>query len=351
MAHFRSRLATLIEFDFSQADWRDALRGALVTAIITVPFVLNGELTTIIPLSIGAAFVAIAEAGQPFGNRWRTMLWTTAILMVAVTLGSALSNLTLIAVIASGIVAFIGGAVGFLGRRAAVGGLLGLVLFVIYIGVPVSLDDAFTSGALVGLGGFLQTVAAVVMGIVRKQHRSIPLQAPPRPALSDLRRGDHRFLRHGIRLAIVIMIATSISESISLPHPYWLPMSVAWMSKPDHDGTVVRIVHRLVGTMVGLLIASLLVVIFQPNGASFLPIALLGAAVAIAFIWANYAIAVTGVTIWVVALFGMVGDPVVETMDIRLLATVAAAALVLIATWLFDWRPQREEQGHPRQLP
>jgi MFS family permease len=341
MANYRSRLTTLLEFDSSQTDWRDALRGALVTAIITLPFVLNGDLTKIIPLTIGAVFVAIAEAGQPFGDRWRTMLWTTAILMLAVTAGSALSNLTVMAVIASGLVALVGGAVGFLGRRAAVGGLLGLVLFVIYVGVPVSLDDAFISGALVGLGGVIQTIAAVTMGVIRKQHRLPRSDIKPRPALSDLWKGNHTFLSHGIRLAIVIMIATSISESISLPHPYWLPMSVAWMSKPDNDGTVVRIVHRLVGTIVGLLFVLLLVVVFQPDGTSFLPIALVGAAVAIAFIWANYAIAVAGVTVWVVALFGMVGDPVVETMGLRFLATVAAAALVLIATWVFDWRPRR----------
>lgn len=347
MGTVRSRLASLIAFDFSLADWPDAIRGSLVTAIVTVIPVLGGDLEKAIPLSIGAAFIAISESGQPFGQRWRTMLWTTAGLMIAVGLGSALSDVHFLAIAATGVVAFVCGSMGFLGRRAAVGGLLALVLFSIYVGVPVPLDDAFTSAALVGLGGFIQAVASVLMGVSRGRHK---LPQPPVeafPKISTLWNEQRAFLRHGIRLAIVMVIATSISESISVPHPYWLPMSVAWMSKPDHDGTVVRVIHRLTGTIVGLLIAFLVVVTVHPEGAGFLPLAIAGATIAIAFIWANYAIAVTGVTIWVVSLFAMVGDPVVATMDARFLATVGAAGLVLLATGLSDWRP-RKAAGAPR---
>lgn len=337
MGGYRSRLATLIAFDFSQSDWRDAIRGSIITAAVTIVPVMQGDLAQAIPLSIGAAFVAVSESGQPFGQRWRTMLWTTAILMVAVGLGSALSDAYLLAIVATAFLAFTCGAIGFLGRRAAVAGLLGLVLFSIYVGVPVPLDDAFTSAALIGLGGIIQTVASVFMGLIRNQHRLVQPRPENRPPLSDLWNGQHTFLAHGIRLAILMTIATTISESLSVPHPYWLPMSVAWMSKPDHDGTVVRVLHRIVGTVIGLLVSFVVVIAFRPSDGQFLPLAILGAAIAIAFIWANYAVAVAGVTIWVVSLFAMVGDPVITTMDARLLATFAAGLMVLIATWITDW--------------
>ena len=337
MGGYRSDLATLVTFDFSQADWRDALRGSIITAAVTIVPVMQGDLAKAIPLSIGAAFVAVCESGQPFGQRWRTMLWTTAVLMMAVALGSALSNAQLLAIVATAAVAFVCGAVGFLGRRAAVAGLLGLVLFSIYVGVPVPLDDAITSAALVGLGGFVQTVACVIMGLIRNR-RALPEPLPGnRPQLSDLWNGQHAFLGHGIRLAILMTIATTISESLSVPHPYWLPMSVAWMSKPDHDGTVVRVLHRIVGTVIGLLVTFVFVIAFRPSDGQFLLLAITGAAIAIAFIWANYAVAVAGVTIWVVSLFAMVGDPVITTMDARLMATIAAGLMVLMATWITDW--------------
>lgn len=341
MVGMRSKIASLIAFDFSHADWRDAARGTLVTAVVTIIPVLAGAPEKAIPLSIGAAFIAVSEAGEAFRRRWRTMLWTTVALMIAVGLGAMLSNVYLLAIGVTAVVAFLCGVAGFLGPRFAVGGLLSLVLFAIYVGVPVSLDGALTSAALVGLGGFIQAVASMGMGFLRGQHRVPTPVRQALPPLSALWRGDHTFLGHGLRLAIVMVIATTISESLTVPHPYWLPMSVAWMSKPDLNGTVVRVMHRLVGTGMGLLIAFVIVIVFQPSGNGFLPLALLGVALAIAFIWSNYAIAVTGVTIWVVSLFAMIGDPVVSTMDARILATVAAAALVLLATWLSDWRPRR----------
>jgi uncharacterized membrane protein YccC len=353
MTSARSRFASLVAFDFSQADWRDAVRGTVVTAAVTSIPVLEGDLAKAIPLSIGAAFIAICEAGQPFSHRWRTMLWTTAALMIAVYLGSAMSDFYLLAIAATGVLAFVCGAVGFLGPRVAVGGLLSLVLFTIYVGVPVPLDDAFTSAALVGLGGLIQAAASVAMGAIRGQHRPPQPERVPFPPASDLWRGEHTFLRHGIRLAVTMMIATAISESVSLPHPYWLPMSVAWMSKPDHDGTAVRVLHRMVGTIVGLMVAYLIVIVFNPSGGGFLPAAIVGVALAIAFIWANYATAVAGVTLWVVSLFAMVGDPVATTMDARLLATAAAAVLVVLAASVSDWVTivvkRRDEHRHRKR--
>lgn len=330
MTSVRGHLASLVAIDFSNLDIKDAIRGALVTAAITAIPVMNGDPKTAIPLSIGAVFAAIAEAGQPFGQRWRTMLWTTLALTAAASLGSVLSESTILAIVITIPVAFACGLIGAIGRRAAVGGLLALVIFSIYVGVPVPMQDAITTAALIALGGFTQTVVTVLMGLLRKQHRQ------PQPAaetLSPLRERltNPVFRTHAVRLSVVMLIATGISESVSVPHPYWLPMSVAWMSKPDPDGTVDRVVHRLVGTLAGLGLAGIATFVFNPNSRGFLLLSIVGAAIAITFIWANYAIAVTGVTIWVVSLFAMVGDPVVSTLDARLLATVAAAVLVLVA--------------------
>ncbi len=327
MAPSQPRLSSLKSFDFSTTDWRDSLRGALVTAIVTAIPVLNGDPKLAIPLSIGAVFAAVSEAGQPFGSRWKTMLWTTAGLMAAAFLGQSLSDLTLLAIIVTAPVAFLTGVIGARGRRAAVGGLLALVIFSIYVGIPVPLQDAPTTVLLVGLGGVTQTIVTIAMGVLRGQHRE-PSSVEPKKS------GWNRpFVIHGIRLAIVMVIATAISENISLPHPYWLPMSVAWMSKPDTDGTVDRVMHRLAGTVLGLTAMGIIDVIFRPSG-GYLVVSLIGAAITIAFIWVNYAVAVTGVTVWIVAIFAMVGDPVSSTIDLRLLATVAAAALVLAGAFV-----------------
>ena len=338
-----SRLGSLLVFDFARLDWRDALRGSIVSAIIMAIPISQGHLATAIPLSIGAVFAAVAEAGHPLGRRWRVMLWTTLWLMFASFAGSAVSDWPILVVLLTAPIAFASGVAGFFGPRAAVIGLLTLVVFAVYAGVPAPLDDAPTTAALIGLGGLIQTAICVVASLSQLRRSAGAswwenlkiAQDANRPSarLADLFDSGRPFLAHATRLTIVMVIATSISEATPIPHEYWLPMSVAWMSKPDREGTVVRVIHRLVGTVLGLAAIGLLVLVFRPNEAGFAAIAVLGAALAIALIWVNYAAAVIGVTVWVMSLFAMVGDPVVETMGLRLLATVAAAALVLVASW------------------
>lgn len=339
------RFANLVSFDFRSFDGRDALRGAVITALITAAPVSMGNAQSAIPLSIGAVFAAVSEAGEPFGRRWRTMLGTTAALMFAAALGSVLSDASVAAIIVTAPVAFICGLSGAIGKRAGVGGLLALVIFSIYVGIPVPMDDALSTAALIGVGGGIQTLATVLMGLIRGSHRvASGIPSPTIPLRSRL--ASPIFLTHAFRLAIVMTIATAISENFALPHPYWLPMSVAWMSKPDRDGTVDRVLHRLTGTVLGLLVTTAIAIALPMDTTGFLILSLLGAAVAIAFIWANYAVAVTGVTIWVVSLFGMVGDPVVSTIEIRLGATIAASILVLLAVWLMpSLHPRNHEQS------
>ena len=75
MAGTRSKIASLIAFDFSHADWPDAARGTVVAAAVTAIPVLAGTPKTAIPLSIGATYIAISEAGEAFVRHCRTMLW------------------------------------------------------------------------------------------------------------------------------------------------------------------------------------------------------------------------------------------------------------------------------------
>ena len=339
-----SRMGTLREFDRTRFDLGDAVRGSLVTAgVIAIP-VSQGDFITAIPLSIGTVFTAISEAGHPLGRRWRVMLWTTLWLMVAAALGNLSADYTLAVILLTIPVAFITGIAGIAGPRAAVIGLLSLVIFTVYAGIPVPLDDAVTTAALVGLGGLIQTVVCVLVSLAhlaRTSSRSIwshlqALQVTDHPpfAVSTLTTTGRPFLIHAFRLTIVITIATSISEATALPHQYWLPMSVAWMSKPDQDGTTTRVIHRVAGTVLGLALIGLVDLALRPDPIGFAVISVIGAAVTIGFIWMNYATAVTGVTVWIMGLFAMVGDPILETMGLRLSATVAAAALVLLAFWL-----------------
>ena len=168
MSNYRGRLASLVRFDLSKADWPDALRAAVVIAIVTAIPIVNGDWTLAIPLHIGAVFVAVSEAGQPFGQRWRTMLWTTAALMAAAFVGHAVSDWAIVAIALTAPVAFACGAIGSKSARAALGGMFTLVTFTIYIGMPVPVQDAGTTVLLIGLGGFRTATRCSAVRALRK---------------------------------------------------------------------------------------------------------------------------------------------------------------------------------------
>ena len=64
-------------------------------------------------------------------------------------------------------------------------------------------------------------------------------------------------LRFAALLSMAIMVASSIAHLIEGPKGYWLPMSVAFIFRPDLGPVVRRATARTVGTLAGVAIAAL----------------------------------------------------------------------------------------------
>lgn len=145
------------------------------------------------------------------------------------------------------------------------------------------------------------------------------------------------FVIHGVRLALAFTIGTLIAETIfPLPHAYWLPMTVAWLTKPGLNDSAIRLVQRFCGTVVGVTIVSIALSLWWSDPFAIVIIGV-AMAVIVAFAVPNYLIATEGVTVFALTLFYFDGSPLVETVPARVLATGAAAVLVWIVMML--WRP------------
>jgi uncharacterized membrane protein YccC len=62
--------------------------------------------------------------------------------------------------------------------------------------------------------------------------------------------------RHAVRLSITVAAAEILSRRLETPRAYWLPMTVVLVLKPEFTITFTRGLLRIVGTMVGLLLAT-----------------------------------------------------------------------------------------------
>lgn len=148
---------------------------------------------------------------------------------------------------------------------------------------------------------------------------------------------ERPFVIHGARLALAFTVGTLIAETIfPLPHAYWLPMTVAWLTKPGLSDSAIRLVQRFLGTVVGVTVVSVLLTV---AGSDAFAIVLVGiaAAVIVAFAAPNYLIATEGVTVFALTLFFVAGDPLIDTAPARIVATGLAAILVWAVMLL--WRP------------
>lgn len=265
------------------------------------------------------------------------MLWVTLWLMGSCLLAGLLSHNFWLGLIASTLVSAVLGFSGAGGPRAGLGGLLTLIIFIVTLGAPDSPLGSLQNALLVGLGGVIIT-SFVVFPVLLRHPRKLLHAEKPLPMLAAYRSHVHwndPLVRHSARLAIAVTTATAIPYVLNFEHSYWIPMTVAWVLKPSKSGTTQRIEQRIAGTLAGLLSVALFVEVIHMNGLWLSLIVGVATFVAVAYIWANYSYAVAGITALVVALFTLVGDPVGETLVVRILCTLGAGVLAYLVSLLW----------------
>jgi uncharacterized membrane protein YccC len=146
---------------------------------------------------------------------------------------------------------------------------------------------------------------------------------------------DSPAFRHAVRLAACVGIGEFLARILGWERPYWVPMTVALVLKPDFATTFSRGLQRLLGTLAGLLVATALVHWFHPSAALETLFFTIFVFVTRAFGPANYGILASGVTGVVVFLFAVIGVPAPLVVLARGLNTLAGGAIAMLAYWLW----------------
>jgi uncharacterized membrane protein YccC len=141
--------------------------------------------------------------------------------------------------------------------------------------------------------------------------------------------------RHAIRLALCLGAGEALGLSLGLDRAYWIPMTIAIVLKPDFTATFTRGILRILGTFIGLLLATGLLY-FLPTGFAS-DIALI-ALFAFLLRWvgpANYGIFVTALSAFIVLLVAVTGFDPRPVIAARALNTAIGGAFALAAYWLW----------------
>jgi uncharacterized membrane protein YccC len=153
------------------------------------------------------------------------------------------------------------------------------------------------------------------------------------------------FAQHGVRLAVTLAVAECLAHFLPLQRGYWVPLTAVLVLRSDFATTFSRGVARLLGTLLGAVVASL-VALTHPGAEAHLVLALVFATVAFVVFNVNYGAFTTAVTAYVVFLLAFGGLPEHAALLDRIEASLVGGSLALVAyafwpTWERDIVPVR----------
>ena len=153
---------------------------------------------------------------------------------------------------------------------------------------------------------------------------------------------DRSLIRFILRLATLLVPSVLVHTWLGIPHGYWLGLTLVVVMQPDYGSTRQRAGERVLGTLLGSVLASVLLFLKLPH-ALLLAAAALNAFLFALFLKRRYDIAAVFLTLMVV-LLTEIGGPVDWRLTVeRLACTLAGGGLALLAAHVFwpSWEKDR----------
>jgi uncharacterized membrane protein YccC len=178
----------------------------------------------------------------------------------------------------------------------------------------------------------LATLPAVKFGDHDGPARRLKPVSPVRDALMMLHANlslESTAFRHALRLAAALALSTAVYLATGLPRGFWMSITALLVLRPEYGETYIRGIARIVGTLVGAGVATLLVDALGSHPA--IVTALLLAFVCSGYLTfrANYAIFTICITGYIVLLLYLAGVPGLLAAEYRALNTILGGVLAL----------------------
>ncbi|KAA0093991.1 FUSC family protein [Mycolicibacterium sp. P1-18] len=137
-------------------------------------------------------------------------------------------------------------------------------------------------------------------------------------------------LRHALRLAAGVGAGVAVERFADVPYGYWIPLTVLIVLRPETAHTYTRCAGRVAGNAGGIVVASVVTIIWHPTGLAAAVLAVL--ALGVAYAVSGYGYVATSAALAAVVVFlvdvSNAGD--VGTMTDRLIATLIGGALAVL---------------------
>lgn len=142
-----------------------------------------------------------------------------------------------------------------------------------------------------------------------------------------------KMFRHSLRLTIAIVFTFLLGYTLEIQNAYWIMLTVIVIMRPNYGLTKERSKDRVLGTIIGAIIAFCIVLLTQ-NEIVYAVLAFISLVLSFSLIQQNYKSAAAFVTISIIFLYSFINPNAFEVIQYRILDTVIGAIIAVVANYI-----------------
>ena len=291
-------------------------RGALVSVPVGIALIveLGFNSPTQGAIATGALLAGFPGLDAPAATRAAWQAATAPAIGVSAALGVLSSQSAVSAVLVMGLV---GGAAGYcfaVSLRLAIAGLSVALALVIAQGLFLAPSDTWPALLYATAGGLTQALWSLLVWVFvdrAADGEGTRWSAATAKAslVANLTLRSNSF-RHALRFGAALAAGVATYRIIDFDeHGFWIPLTILFVMRPEHDETFRRLLLRAVGTVLGLIVATALAETILGDDFAVAIVLTISAALAFGLLTVQYALFTAAITTYVVLLADTLGEP------------------------------------------
>ena len=315
--------------------------GAFVTTVPLIVGVAAGHRSDGLFCALGAMNVALA---LPTGTRVTRRRWGTVVLLgsgAGVALATAVAPSVWWTAAATLAWVYVWCLVRGVGVPAIGVGFVTCAGFIIVTGQPAHLGDVVPRTVAYLVGGAV-SLALCVAAVRPTDGATTPERLMEPGSLRRLATTPGVARRYAARAAVMVGAATLVVRLLHVPDGAWIPLAVVAVLQPDAAAGRARALQRAAGTMVGVVVAAVLIAVVRSDAVLLAGVFLTSGGL-FALKSRNYFWMVTLLTPLVLLMLTVVDGHGLRMVGYRVVDTLVGTAVAVAAIELWD----REDADDP----
>lgn len=143
---------------------------------------------------------------------------------------------------------------------------------------------------------------------------------------------NSNLFRHALRFTVAMLFAFVLGTVLEIHNTYWILLTIIVIIRPNYGLTKERSKDRVIGTLIGAVIAIGIVLITQ-NTVVYTVLAIGSLTLAFALLQQNYKSAAALITISIVFIYSLMNPNAFEVIQYRVVDTIIGAVIALVANY------------------